>query len=60
MRVIIVITALSTILSAQPKQILRPQGEKLYATVPLTGTGKWNGGVELFALGAEYLLGFRG
>ena len=42
MRVIFLLLVTISSLPAQPKQILRPQGERLYATVPLIGSGKWN------------------
>jgi hypothetical protein len=42
MRLSYLLIFLSFILPAQPKQILRPQGDRLYATVPLIGSGKWN------------------
>ena len=42
MRLIYVFILLTSLISAQPKQIVHPQGDRVYATVPLIGSGKWN------------------
>ena len=42
MRFFYLVLLLSPSLSAQPKQILRPQGDRVYAAVPLIGSGTWN------------------
>ncbi len=42
MRVIYLFLLLTSLLTAQPRKIIRPQGDRVYATVPLIGSGTWN------------------